>query len=321
MKTITKSLLILAGASAIGTLSAFVTTKALVDTALDRKMPAIMKHSGKAISGSKSKKVDKYREMRREAEERFADVEKLWETVEIESFDGERLVGHLLRVDDPKRLIIAVHGWRSSPVHDFAYVSEFWRREGCDVLFIEQRGQGESGGEHMGFGLTERYDVKAWSDWAAERFELPIYLSGVSMGAATVLMASDLWLPDKVKGIIADCGFTSPDAIWRHVVKNNLHLGFRLKSVFANSICKHKLGMGSSSCTTVGSLKRAKVPVLFIHGSDDKFVPVEMTYENYKACSKEKRLLIVPGAGHGMSCYVEPESYEKAVRGFWEEFH
>ena len=61
--------------------------------------------------------------------------------------------------------------------------------------------------------------------------------------------------------------------------------------------------------------------MLFIHGSDDKFVPFEMTYENYKACAKAKRLLIVPGAGHGMSCYVEPESYEKAVRGFWEEFH
>lgn len=139
------------------------------------------------------------------------------------------------------------------------------------------------------------------------------------MGGATVLMASDLWLPEKVKGIIADCGFTSPDAIWRHVVKNNLHLGFRLKSVIANSICKHKLGMGSSSCTTVDSLKRAKVPVLFIHGSDDKFVPVEMTYENYKACRSEKSLLIVPGAGHGMSCYVEPEKYQKAVREFWEE--
>ena len=299
MKASEKITLSLIAAASIGCLSAYVTTKCLVDTALDRKMPTIMKRSGKAISGSKSKKTDKYREMRHEAEERFKEVESKWETVGIESFDGEKLVGHLLKVDEPKRLIIAVHGWRSSPAHDFAYVSEFWRQEGCDILFIEQRGQGESGGEHMGFGLTERYDCKFWAEWAAENFDLPIYLSGVSMGGATVLMASDLWLPEKVNGIIADCGFTSPDAIWRHVVKNNLHLGFRLKSLIANSICKHKLGMGSSSCTTVDSLKRAKVPVLFIHGSDDKFVPVEMTYENYKACRSEKRLLIVPARGMG----------------------
>ncbi len=319
MKTSAKIALGLAATAAVGTLSSFVTTKCLVDTALDRSMPKIMKRSKKAISGSKKKTTDKYREMRKEAEERFASLES--EAVRITAFDGTKLVGHLMRVENPKRLIIAVHGWRSTPAHDFAFVSEFWRREGCDVLFIEQRGQGDSGGEYMGFGLTERYDCLSWAEWAAKETGLPIYLSGVSMGGATVLMASDLWLPSNVRGIIADCGFTSPDAIWRYVVSNNLHLGFRLKSLIANSLCKRKLGVGSSSCKTTDSLKRAKVPVLFIHGSDDKLVPVSMTYENYKACSKEKRLLIVPGAGHGMSCYVEPESYEKAVRGFWEEFH
>lgn len=321
MKTMTKSLIILSGAAAVGCLSAYLTTKCLVDTALDRQIPRIMKRSGKMISGSKSKPNDKYHELRRKAEESFKQTESHCETVSIRAADNELLVGHLFQNENSKRLIIAVHGWRSSPMHDFALVSDFWRREGCSILFIEQRGQGESGGEYIGFGLTERYDCKAWAEWAALRFDLPIYLSGVSMGAATVLMASDLELPDKVKGIIADCGFTSPDAIWKYVVKNNLHLGFRLRGVIANSICKQKLGVGSKSCRTTDSLKRAKVPVLFIHGSDDRFVPVTMTYENYKACASEKRLLIVPGAGHGMSCYVDPDGYEKAVMEFWKEFN
>ena len=133
-------------------------------------------------------------------------------------------------------------------------------------------------------------------------------------------MASCLELPHCVRGIIADCGFTSPDAIWRHVVKHNLHLSYKLRRAIADSICRRKLGVSPSSFTTTEALKHARLPVLFIHGSDDSFVPVEMTFENYKACVSEKRLLIVPGAGHAMSFYVEPESYKRAVRDFWRDF-
>ncbi len=320
MKTIVKTALAAAGAAAVGTLSAYVTTKVLVDAALDRNIPQIMYRSGSRVSGSKSS--DAYRQARKEAAERLLARES--ETVELTARDGERLIGHLIGESRAKRLIIAVHGWRSSWTRDFGIISDFWLDDGCAVLFVEQRGQGESGGEHMGFGLLERYDCADWAVWASERFsgekELPIYLAGVSMGAASVLMASCLELPHCVRGIIADCGFTSPDAIWRHVVKHNLHLSYKLRRAIADSICRRKLGVGASSFTTTEALKRARLPVLFIHGSDDSFVPVEMTFENYKACVSEKRLLIVPGAGHAMSFYVEPESYRRAVRDFWRDF-
>lgn len=236
--------------------------------------------------------------------------------------DGVRLVGHWHPHPDPKRVIIAMHGWRSSWSRDFGFIADFWFEQGCSVLFAEQRGQNNSGGEYMGFGILERHDCVEWINWVKEKTggKEPIYLSGISMGATTVLMASGLNLPDNVHGIIADCGFTSPHAIWKHVTEKNLHLPYLVQGVLANEWCRRKLQVGSKECSAVDALKNCTVPVLFIHGTDDKFVPVEMTYENYKACASPKRLFIVPGAEHGMSYHLDRPGYQKALREFWEEF-
>ena len=140
------------------------------------------------------------------------------------------------------------------------------------------------------------------------------------MGATTVLMASDLELPENVHGIMADCGFTSAHDIWKHVAEENLHLHFGLYAAAANDLCKKRISIGSQDCSTVDALKQCKVPVLFIHGADDGFVPVRMTHENYAACASEKRLLIVPGADHAMSYCVEQDRYEKAAKDFWKTY-
>ena len=241
------------------------------------------------------------------------------ETVTIESHDGLRLVGHWVPRKKPKRVIVAMHGWRSTWKQDFGAISDFWYDSGCSVLYAEQRGQGESGGKYMGFGMLERYDALGWINWVNEKTggRLPIYLCGVSMGATTVLMAAGLELPDNVKGIIADCGFTSPQAIWKHVIEKNLHLPYRIHAAAASDLCKKRINMSSKAYSTVDAMKQCAIPVLFIHGSDDKFVPIDMTYENYKACSAEKQLLVVPGAGHAMSYFIEKEKYEKTVTDFW----
>ena len=141
------------------------------------------------------------------------------------------------------------------------------------------------------------------------------------MGAATVLMASGLPLRENVRGILADCGFAYPHALWAHVANDNLHLSYseaRRKTI--DAICAQRLNGESANYSCEDALKECKVPVLFVHGSDDRFVPVEMTYQNYKACASEKRLLIVPGAGHGESYYKEPANYERAVLQFWKAF-
>jgi len=247
--------------------------------------------------------------------------ERVTQTVEIEAEDGTKLTGHWWPCENPKRIVIAMHGWRSTWSQDFGIIADFWHKEGCCILFAEQRGQGNSGGDYMGFGLTERFDCRDWANWVNEKTDMlmPIYLGGVSMGAATILMASGLDLPDNVAGIVADCGFTSPDAIWKHVVKDNFHLSYgRLRSAAADELCRRRIKAGSNSYSTTEALKNTDIPVLFIHGTDDHFVPVEMTYENYKACASEKHLLIVPGAEHAMSYIVDKDGYENAIRKFWK---
>ncbi len=251
---------------------------------------------------------------------RLAEIET--EEVSITGSDGTELSGHLYTCDYPKRLIIAVHGWRSTWNRDFGLAADFWFENNCNVLFIEQRCQGKSGGEYIGFGLLERYDVRDWTHWAHERYEgkLPVYLDGVSMGAATVLMASGLDLASSVKGIIADSGFTSPHAIWKHVTENHIHLRYGPIKNIVDAICRQKIQMGADEYSTVDALKDNTIPVLFAHGTADPFVPVEMTYENYMACKAPKRLIIVPGAAHGMSFYVEREKYAEELLKFWSDY-
>ena len=140
------------------------------------------------------------------------------------------------------------------------------------------------------------------------------------MGATTVLMASGLELPESVRGVIADCGFTSPRAIWKHVVETNLHLPYSIYSSAARDICQKHIQVENDNYSTTDALQSCKLPVLFIHGTDDHFVPAEMTYENYRAYNGRKRLFVVPGAEHGMSYFIDREGYEKELIAFWQEY-
>lgn len=295
-----------------------VIAKTLMNVAMDKKEPKIItKNKDKLMgSGELSAVMGTVMEAAGELEK------KEHRLVEIESFDGLRLVGHWFPCEGAKRVLVAMHGWRSSWSQDFGMIADFWHKNGCSVLYAEQRGQGESEGDYMGFGLLERYDCLEWAKWANENTDesLPIYLCGLSMGATTVLMTAGFDLPERVHGIMADCAFTSPHAIWKHVVQSNLHIPYGLYSAAASDLYKKKLQIDSKEYSCPEALKECKVPVSFVHGTDDRFVPVTHTYENYKACAAEKRLLIVPGADHGLSYFVDRKAYEEAVLNFWKEF-
>ena len=320
MKKTTKVITAALSAAAVYGAATYGVTRLLMDVAMNREPPRLGKKSGGSSRLTGETPNDAFRAAQKAAAQQLAVAPH--EVVSLKSRDGLQLVGHWFPCPDAKRILLAFHGWHSAWYRDFGMIADFWRQEKCSVLYVEQRAQQNSEGAYIGFGLTERDDCLSWAQWAVERFgtALPIYLTGVSMGGATVLMAADLPLPDAVHGIIVDSAYTSPHAIWRHVARKNLHIPFLLGGRIADCLCRKRLSMGSKDCSTLITLAAAKKPVLLIHGGDDHFVPVRMAYENQAACASPCRLLVVPKADHGMSCYTDRPSYEAAVRQFWASY-
>ena len=267
-------------------------------------------------------------------QERLASGEELQkkdlQTVECTARDGAVLIGHYLKHPSPKRVIIAFHGWRSPWYRDFSPIWEYWQEE-CSVIFVEQRAHGESGGEYLGYGTLERFDVISWTervkeliDWENTRREdgekLPIYLAGTSMGAATVLLASGLSLPEGVTGILADCGFTSMEAIWEEVMRNTLKVSKPVREAELKYLRHCIRKTGGQLCSTLDAMDVCRTPVFFVHGKEDDFVPPYMTEENYARCRAPiKRLYLAPDARHGTSFYHNREEYREREEAFFRE--
>ena len=315
-KTVLTALGVTAGVGAGIAAARLGVVKAMTDVALDRELPEYARHF--RVSGTPENETVRARQ--REAAKALEALPR--KEITIRSFDGLKLVGHLVTCDEPRRLIIAAHGWRSSWSRDFGIIAPFWRENHCNVLYVEQRSQGGSGGQCMGFGLLERYDCAEWAEWAAaQNYGLPVYLAGISMGATPVLMASGLELPDCVRGIMADCGFVSPQDIWKHVANHNLHMYYgALREKLADRQYRKKTHLASDGYSTLTAMEHNHLPVLFVHGAAETFVPIEMTYKNYLACKAPKRLVVVPGASHGMSCMADPEACHRAMLDFWRDF-
>lgn len=243
------------------------------------------------------------------------------ETVTVESFDGLTLRGHYIKAKDAKRITVMFHGWRGTWKHDFGACAEELYKEGSSLFLPEQRAQGESEGAYMGFGILERHDCHTWLDWIEKNNVegLPVYLYGVSMGAATVLMAAGEKFPECVKGIIADCGFSYPDDMVLSFGKKHFRLVGEHTVRRLTRQCRRKAGFGFDDYSAPEALKDCIVPVLFIHGTADTFVPCEMSHQNYEACRTKKRLLLVEGAGHCESYMKDQKRYMEAVRWLWQQ--
>ncbi len=306
---------------AVGVTAAVAATKAVMDVMSDvtvsKNLPT---HAQKVKEVLTDKLIDD--DAWKAASELAKSVEsRPHQEVTIKNRDGMTLVGHWFERENAKRVVILFHGWRSSWSTDFAPAIPFFEEEGCNLLLVEQRSHGKSDGEYIGFGVYERFDCLDWIEYAATRANgLPVYLCGISMGASTVLMAAGLGIPPCVHGIIADCGFTSPRAIWAHVIKKNAKIGEKLSYPLANYFISKKAGYRGEDASTLDAMKVCRVPVLFVHGDADGFVPVSMTEQNYEACSADKTLLIVKGADHGTSYLVDPESYQNHVRELFKKY-
>lgn len=244
-------------------------------------------------------------------------MEEPFEWVETESFDGLILKGRLYERFENAPLMIMFHGYKSCSLLDFCGGLYMGFDNGCNVLLVDQRAHGESGGKYLSFGIKERYDVLSWTDFAAQRYgkERPVILIGMSMGAATVLMSADRGLPMSVKGIVADCGYTTPRAIMEKVCRD-YKLPVGLMMFFVSLGARIFGGFGLEDASAPEALKKCGIPVLFIHGDSDTFVPCFMGQENYNACASEKRIYIAPGADHAVSFMVDRKRYEKELKDF-----
>ena len=241
-----------------------------------------------------------------------------FERVSVTSHDGLRLVGKYYAGRPGAPLLLFFHGYRSTAERDGSGGFQMCLRRGFSVLMVDQRGHGDSQGDTITFGIRERWDCLAWARYAARRFDVPMFLWGISMGAATVLMTSDLPLPSQVKGIIADCGYDSPEDILRDTMRRWHYPQFptwQLTRLGARLFG----GLDVKECSALDSLRRTRVPVLLVHGEGDNVVPCEMADALRDACASKVELLRVPGAGHGMSWYAAMPDYQSALLRFMKE--
>lgn len=238
----------------------------------------------------------------------------------INANDGVRLHGLWVSNDHAKGTVILFHGYRSTYLVDSSMALEFYYSTGYNLLIPDQRAHGKSGGKYITFGVKESDDALQWIGFHNRTFgNDPIILSGLSMGASTVLYVADRELPSNVKGIIADCGFTSPKAILGDVYRKVIHLPPILSMWAVDIFARVFAGFSISQKDTRKVLAGCKVPVLMIHGRNDTFVPCTMTQEGYDACVGRKKLLIVDGADHGVSFIHDRDGYTNAVITFLEE--
>lgn len=244
------------------------------------------------------------------------------ETMEILSHDGLKLRALYLPADREKPVgtVLAFHGYRSLATVDFALEAEFFHNLGYRVVLPYQRSHGLSEGKYITYGVKERFDCRDWTNYLAECFGAEdIFLMGISMGSSTVMMAADLELPACVRGIVADCGFTSPWEIMKHVSRRNFSLpAFPFLHVL-DLAARVQAGFPLKGADSRKALAETGLPVLFLHGQEDDFVPVSMTEENFSACKGEKEKYLVPGAGHAQSFAADPAGCQAKIRAFLEK--
>lgn len=242
------------------------------------------------------------------------------EDVAIESFDGLKLMGKWLPAEKPIGTIILFHGYHSHYLSDFGGILPLYHDLGMNLLLVRQRAHGESQGKYITFGVRERLDVLKWIEFHnTVHGKDNVYLSGMSMGTSTVLFAAGEALPENVRGITADCGFTTPAEILAITATKMFRFPGQILLPFVNLWSHLLAGFGVWDCDTRRTLARARVPILFIHGKADDFVPCWMTEAGHAACVSEKQLYLVEGAGHGMGYLMDKERIRGALLAFFRE--
>lgn len=236
-----------------------------------------------------------------------------YETV---SFDGLKLSSRYYDRNSDNTIIL-FHGYRSSAAHDFSCAVEMYYNLGFNILLVDQRSHGLSEGKLITFGVKESRDVITWIDFLNAKFSpKKIVLSGLSMGATTVLLSLKYEMPKNVKCVIADCGFTSPVDIMKKVAKQGFKIDASFYIPIMDLMCKILGKFSIKNVSTVDAIKNTDMPILLIHGTNDNFVPCEMSKTAFESANERSKLVLVDGADHGISFLVDTKRVVQELKDF-----
>ena len=246
------------------------------------------------------------------------------EEVWIQSKDGLKLHGtYFPAPDGSNKIVLGIHGYKASAWREYAPYIALYRSLGYGMFLPDNRAHGASEGRYIGFAVLDRLDCVCWAQYLANRFgeDSEILLHGVSMGAATVLAASGEKLPRQVKGIVADCGYSSLKEELTHEMHKLFHIPTFPLLPLCEKICMHRAGYNFVQNSPIEQVKRAEVPILFVHGDCDTVVPCWMAQKLYEACPTEKQILIAEGAAHAHSIATISQEYKAAIQKLLEQIN
>lgn len=234
-----------------------------------------------------------------------------------------RLKAYLLKADKPSDVyVFCSHGYRNCGKGEFNLMAKFYHDKGYNVFLVDHQASGESDGTYIGFGYYEYRDCLKWLDYMLELFgkDIQIILHGVSMGSATVMIMNGEKLPENVKFTVADCGYTSAYDEFAHNAKS-MHVPLFPVMNIANAFNKKISGYDFREANPLEAVTKATLPILFIHGGNDDFVPTYMAGKLYEACSSaDKKMLIVEGAAHAESYPTDSVAYESMINEFIDKY-
>jgi len=216
-----------------------------------------------------------------------------------------------------KKIVILSHGWHGEPIHDSWYYGEFYfKHHDFDILMISHIGNSLSDGKYIGFSYLDGKNIKLWVDYINKTFnnEYQIFLHGVSMGASSILCATNYQL-DNVLGIIVDCGFTSGYDEISYISKYKYHVPAFYTIPYIRHLVK-RYAKYDILTPCIKEDNNSLIPALFIHGTADNFVPTYMSEENYQRYKGKKELLLIKNARHAWSLRTEQIKYESKVISF-----
>ena len=243
-----------------------------------------------------------------------------YERVSVTSFDGLTLRGKYFEHKKGAPLEILFHGYQGNSDRDLGGGMQRCFALDRNVLLVDHRASGESDGHVISFGINESKDCLTWIHFAIEKFgaDIKIMLGGVSMGAATVLTVAGMQLPKNVVCVLGDCGFTSTKEIITKVMQD-MHVPPALLYPFVKLGAKMYGKFDLEESSPLESVKHATVPIIFMHGDNDAYVPMQMSQQMYDACVSPKKLVLIEGAGHGLAFPAAQQKYIDEIRSFQEE--